>query len=53
MTREGLASEVVAIPGRKTSAALALELWRPGTRTTIVPFDEILPAVREGVSPPG
>jgi 1,4-dihydroxy-6-naphthoate synthase len=48
MTREGLASEVVAIPGRKTSAALALELWRPGTRTTIVPFDEILPAVREG-----
>jgi 1,4-dihydroxy-6-naphthoate synthase len=48
MTRERLASEVVAIPGRKTSAALALELWRPGTRTTIVPFDEILPAVREG-----
>ena len=48
MTREGLASEVVAIPGRKTSAALALELWRPGTRTTVVPFDEILPAVREG-----
>jgi 1,4-dihydroxy-6-naphthoate synthase len=48
MTREELASEVVAIPGRKTSAALALELWRPGTRTTIVPFDEILPAVREG-----
>jgi 1,4-dihydroxy-6-naphthoate synthase len=48
MIREGLASEVVAIPGRKTSAALALELWRPGTRTTIVPFDEILPAVREG-----
>ena len=48
MTREGLASEVVAIPGRKTSAALALELWRPGTRTTVVPFDEILPGVREG-----
>ncbi len=38
----------VAIPGEKTSAALALQLWRPGTATTILPFDEILPAVSEG-----
>jgi len=48
MTKADLASRVVAIPGKKTSAALALELWRPGTATAVVPFDEILPAVREG-----
>ena len=47
-TREDLGSRTVAIPGTKTSAALALELWRPGTATAVVPFDEILPAVREG-----
>jgi len=48
MAKADIASEVVAIPGKKTSAALALELWRPGTATAVVPFDEILPAVREG-----
>ncbi len=45
---EELDAVVVAIPGEKTSAALALQLWRPGTRTTVLPFDEILPAVRAG-----
>ena len=53
MGKEDLASAVVAIPGAKTSAALALQLWRPGTRTTVVPFDEILPRVREGRFPAG
>ena len=38
----------IAIPGEKTSAALALRLWRPGVATTVVPFDRILPAVRAG-----
>jgi len=36
----------VAIPGAKTSAALALQLWRPGTATTTLPFDAILAAVQ-------
>jgi len=53
MGKEDLASAVVAIPGAKTSAALALQLWRPGTRTTVVPFDEILLRVREGRFPAG
>jgi 1,4-dihydroxy-6-naphthoate synthase len=48
MTGEDLGAGVVAIPGERTSAALALRLWRPGTRTSVVPFDEILPAVQEG-----
>jgi 1,4-dihydroxy-6-naphthoate synthase len=43
-----LDGRVVAIPGEKTSAALALRLWRPGTRTNVVPFDRILPGVRAG-----
>lgn len=46
--REDLDDVVVAIPGEKTSAALALQLWRPGTRTTVLGFDEILPAVSSG-----
>jgi len=45
---EDLDRATVAIPGEKTSAALALQLWRPGTRTTVVPFDEILPRVKDG-----
>jgi 1,4-dihydroxy-6-naphthoate synthase len=48
MTRDDLSGIRVAIPGVKTSAALALALWRPGTETTVVAFDEILPAVRDG-----
>ena len=48
LAREDLEGMRVAIPGEKTSAALALQLWRPGTETTTLPFDEILPAVRAG-----
>jgi 1,4-dihydroxy-6-naphthoate synthase len=48
MGRADLEGAVVAIPGEKTSAALALQLWRPGTRTAVVRFDEILDAVRRG-----
>jgi 1,4-dihydroxy-6-naphthoate synthase len=43
-----LASIRVAIPGRLTSAALALELWRPGLATTVLSFDAIGPAVEAG-----
>jgi 1,4-dihydroxy-6-naphthoate synthase len=38
----------VAIPGERTTAALALRLWLPGVRTTVLPFDAIQPAVHEG-----
>jgi 1,4-dihydroxy-6-naphthoate synthase len=43
----------VAIPGEKTSAALALALWQPGITTRVLPFDQILPAVLEGRAPAG
>lgn len=38
----------VAIPGALTSAWLALQLYRPGVAHTIMPFDRILEAVRDG-----
>lgn len=46
--RDALRGRTVAIPGKLTTAALALRLWQPEVETTIVPFDEILPAVAEG-----
>jgi 1,4-dihydroxy-6-naphthoate synthase len=38
----------VAIPGRLTTAALALHLWQPEVATKILPFDKILDAVLDG-----
>ena len=37
----------VAIPGTLTSAWLALQLYRPGTDHVVMPFDQILEAVRD------
>jgi 1,4-dihydroxy-6-naphthoate synthase len=38
----------VAVPGTLTSAYLALQLFAPGVKTVVVPFDRILDEVREG-----
>jgi len=52
MTRDDLARARIAIPGRMTSAFLALQLWlgRPAAELDllVVPFDEIFRTVREG-----
>ena len=45
---EELAEMSVAIPGRLTSAALALKMWNPRLQTVTRSFDEIMPAVRSG-----
>ena len=47
-TREELRDITVAIPGQFTTAALALQLYLPGTKTVCLPFDAILPAVERG-----
>jgi 1,4-dihydroxy-6-naphthoate synthase len=47
-TADRLAEGVVAVPGKLTSAALALKMWRPELKTTILPFDAIGPAVLDG-----
>jgi 1,4-dihydroxy-6-naphthoate synthase len=50
ISRDAIASGdvVVASPGARTTAALALRLWAPGVRTTEMPFDRIEGAVKEG-----
>ena len=52
MTRDEIARARIAVPGKMTSAFLALQLWlgKPASEfdTVVVPFDEIFKAVREG-----
>jgi len=38
----------IAIPGKLTTAYLALQLFAPGIDTAVVPFDQIIPEVLEG-----
>jgi 1,4-dihydroxy-6-naphthoate synthase len=45
---EQLAAKKIAIPGRLTSAALALKMWNPSLQTVTYAFDEIMPAVQSG-----
>jgi 1,4-dihydroxy-6-naphthoate synthase len=45
---DGLAELKVAIPGRLTSASLALKMWNPALQTVTLAFDEIMPAVATG-----
>ncbi len=45
---EELKKTRIAIPGTLTTAFLALQLWYPGVETSVVPFDQIIPAVLAG-----
>lgn len=47
-SREDIKKQIVAVPGTMTSAYLALKLFAPDIETTVMPFDEILPAVERG-----
>jgi 1,4-dihydroxy-6-naphthoate synthase len=38
----------VASPGDGTTASLALRLWAPGAKTSVVPFDQVQNSVRSG-----
>ena len=44
---EELKGKKVAVPGRLTTAYLALKLFQPDIRELVVPFDKVLDAVRE------
>ncbi|MDQ2986021.1 MAG: ABC transporter substrate-binding protein [Armatimonadota bacterium] len=48
ITREELSETVIAVPGKLTSAFLQLNLWLPSPKFEVVPFDEIMPAIKEG-----
>jgi len=45
---EDLTKLTVAVPGRLTSASLALKMWNPALQTVVRPFDDIMPAVSSG-----
>ncbi len=38
----------IAVPGTMTTAYLALKIFNPKLKTTVVPFDKIIPAVLDG-----
>ena len=48
-----LSKATVAVPGKLTTAYLALQLYRPGLKTKIVPFDRIPEAVATGEADAG
>jgi 1,4-dihydroxy-6-naphthoate synthase len=48
-----LENVTVAIPGLWTTAWLALQLYRPGLAFRVLPFDQILEAVRDGEAEAG
>lgn len=50
---EEVKKQTIAIPGKQTSAYLALRLFAPDVDVVEMPFDEILPAVAEGKVPAG
>ena len=43
-----LEGATVAVPGERTTAYLLLRLWRKGFRVVVMPFEQIMPAVRDG-----
>ena len=56
-TREEIAQKKIAVPGKMTSAFLALQLWLGKSANefnhVVVPFDEIFKTVRTGVADVG
>ena len=48
-----LSKATVAVPGKLTTAYLALQLYRPGLKTIVVPFDKIPEAVASGEADAG
>ena len=47
-TPEEVKTKVIAVPGKMTTAYLALQLFAPGVETAVVPFDQIIPEVLAG-----
>ena len=47
-TPEEVKTKRIAVPGKMTTAYLALKLFAPGIETEVVPFDQIIPEVLAG-----
>lgn len=48
MTLDEIKGKKIAIPGKMTSAYLTLKLMQPDFEEVVIPFDQILDAVKEG-----
>ena len=48
LSTDEIKRKVIAVPGKLTTAYLALQLFAPGIATEVVPFDEIIPSVLQG-----
>ena len=47
-TQTEIKSKKIAVPGKLTTAYLALQLFAPGIEVEVVPFDQIIPQILEG-----
>jgi len=47
-TTSEIKEKTIAIPGKLTTAYLALELFAPGIEVEVVPFDQIIPQILDG-----
>ena len=47
-TQSEVKKKMIAVPGKLTTAYLALKLFAPGVEVEVVPFDQIIPQVLEG-----
>ena len=47
-TQSEIKKKKIAVPGKLTTAYLALKLFAPGIEVEVVPFDQIIPQVLEG-----
>jgi 1,4-dihydroxy-6-naphthoate synthase len=47
-TQSEIKRKTIAVPGKLTTAYLALQLFAPGIETEVVRFDEIIPSVLQG-----
>ena len=48
MTLAEAVTKTIGIAGERTTSALVLHLAAPGVKTTVLPFDQIIPAIVEG-----
>jgi 1,4-dihydroxy-6-naphthoate synthase len=45
---QDLTGAIIAVPGERTTAYLLLRLWRKDFDIVVMPFEQIMPAVRDG-----
>lgn len=53
MTPDEVRRHTIAIAGERTTSALVLQLFEPGIRTRVIPFDQIIPAIQRGEATAG